>query len=95
MYQTLLLIKSKQTILLKSANITVKDRVAFVKGVEKLHQANLSATDLRGGAALVLAALVAEGKTTIKNIFHIDRGYEDMAKTLSSLGINIYRIENE
>ena len=77
------------------ANITVKDRVAFVKGVEKLHQANLSATDLRGGAALVLAALVAEGKTTIKNIFHIDMGYEDMAKTLSSLGINIYRIENE
>lgn len=77
------------------ANITVKDRVAFIKGVEKLHQSNTCATDLRGGAALVLAALSAEGKSVVDNIFHIDRGYEDMAKVLSNLGIRISRIDNE
>ena len=75
------------------ADITVKDRVAFVKGVPNLFGANVSSTDLRGGASLVLAGLVAKGETIIEDIYHIDRGYEDMAPILSNLGAEIKRIE--
>ena len=75
------------------ANIRLYDRVAIINGVENLNGAPVEATDLRGGASLVLAGLKAKGYTTIDNIYHIERGYEDIVKTLSHLGANIKYIE--
>lgn len=73
------------------ADITVRDRTAVVRGVPRLHGAQVCATDLRGGASLVLAGLAAEGRTVVKDIYHIDRGYEDMSVILSSLGADVTR----
>ena len=67
-------------------------RVCVVSWVNKLHGASVSATDLRGGAALVLNALAAKGQTIISNIYHIDRGYENFEQNLRALGAEIYRI---
>ncbi|MEZ0537666.1 UDP-N-acetylglucosamine 1-carboxyvinyltransferase [Caldicellulosiruptoraceae bacterium PP1] len=75
------------------ANIKVDGRLAVIEGVEKLQGAEVSATDLRAGAALVLAGLTAEGKTEIYNTRNIDRGYEDIDKKLKSLGAEISREE--
>ena len=75
------------------ANIITRDRVAIVTGVEKLFGAEVVASDLRAGAALVMAGLMAEGKTTISNIHFIDRGYEKMEQVFSSLGANIKRTQ--
>ena len=77
------------------ANIRVEGRVAVVCGVETLHGASVCSTDLRGGAALVLAALTAEGESRIGQLWHIDRGYEDMAADLRTLGAEVYRKEEE
>lgn len=74
------------------ASITVKGRTALVRGVERFHCAEVSACDLRGGASLVLAGLGAEGKTTVNNIYHIDRGYFGFEKKLKSIGADVYRI---
>ena len=74
------------------ANIILRDRVAVVKGVEELTGAPVDATDLRAGAGLVLAGLKANGYTTINNVYHIDRGYENFENILTSLGANIKRI---
>ncbi len=74
------------------ADITVRDRTAFIRGVEKLHGAYVTANDLRGGAALVLAALRAEGQSTVSNLWHIDRGYADFEGKLRKLGAKIRRI---
>ena len=74
------------------ANITVRDRMAIVRGVRKLEGAEVYARDLRGGAALVLAGLAASGKTTVHNIHHIDRGYERLDEKLNSLGADIIRV---
>ncbi len=74
------------------AEITVKDRVAIIDGVKKLHSADVTAKDLRGGAALVLAALTADGNTVINEVNHIDRGYVAIEKTLANLGADIKRI---
>lgn len=71
------------------AKISVDGRVAVVEGVEKLKGALVKATDLRAGAALVIAGLAAEGKTTIEEIQHIKRGYEDIVEKLQNLGANI------
>jgi UDP-N-acetylglucosamine 1-carboxyvinyltransferase len=68
------------------AHIITEGRIAIVKGVSKLTSAQIFAEDLRGGAALVLAALAAEGETTIHNAHHILRGYEHIEKDLNSLG---------
>lgn len=73
------------------ANIRVEGRVAAVKGVEKLHGTAVRATDLRGGAAMVIAALAAEGCTEITEIEHIDRGYEEIEKVFARVGGNIIR----
>lgn len=73
------------------ADIKVEGKVAIVEGVNKLYGASVSATDLRGGAALVVAALAADGLTTVNEIHHIDRGYDDIEKALSSVGANIVR----
>lgn len=75
------------------ADIDVEDRTATIRGVEKLHGAEVKATDLRAGAALVIAALCAEGETTLSDIYHIDRGYEDFEEKFRSLGAKVYRVE--
>lgn len=74
------------------ADITVHGDVAVVRGVRKLYGAEVHASDLRGGSALVLAGLKAEGVTSISGVGFIDRGYESFEKTLSSLGAKIQRI---
>ena len=74
------------------ADITIRDRTAVIRGVEKLHGAFLTAGDLRGGAALVLAALKAEGQSTVADLSHIDRGYADFEGKLRKLGAKIRRI---
>ncbi|MCL2076793.1 MAG: UDP-N-acetylglucosamine 1-carboxyvinyltransferase [Oscillospiraceae bacterium] len=71
------------------AKISVDNRVAVVEGVEKLSGAELEATDLRGGAALVTAALYAEGTSKITGISHIDRGYDNLVGNLRKIGAEI------
>ncbi|HHW06209.1 MAG TPA: UDP-N-acetylglucosamine 1-carboxyvinyltransferase [Clostridia bacterium] len=75
------------------ANIRVEGQTAVVVGVEKLYGAQTKATDLRAGAALVLAALAAEGQSEVCGIEHVDRGYEDFHKKLLSLGADIERVD--
>jgi len=74
------------------ADITVMGRNAFVRGVERLKGAEVVAHDLRGGAALTLAALAAEGRSEILDISHIDRGYSNFENKLKSIGGDITRI---
>lgn len=71
------------------ANISIKGKNAIINGIDRLHGANVFAKDLRGGAALVLAGLNAEGLTTVNDIHHIERGYLDMDKKLIELGADI------
>lgn len=75
-------------------SIQVSGRVAVVTGVERLHGARVRSTDLRGGAALCVAALAAEGASQVEEINHIDRGYEDLAGDLRRLGARIIREED-
>ena len=74
------------------ADITVRGRTAVIRGVEKLHGARITASDLRGGAALVVAALKAEGRSEIIDLSHIDRGYAEFEYKLKRLGGKIRRI---
>ena len=73
------------------ARIHVSGRTAVVAGVRALSGAAVSATDLRGGAAMVLAGLAAQGRTEVRQISHIDRGYETMELVLRSVGAQIVR----
>ena len=75
------------------ADIRIEGHHAVVHGVERLQGTQVKSPDLRGGAALVMAALAAEGTTTISGISHIDRGYEHFCEKLTSLGAKISRIE--
>ena len=75
------------------AKITVKDKLAIINGVETLSGAEVCATDLRAGAALVLAGLNAKGYTIVDEIHHINRGYENLMQELNSLNANITLIE--
>ncbi|MBQ9531389.1 MAG: UDP-N-acetylglucosamine 1-carboxyvinyltransferase [Eubacterium sp.] len=75
------------------ANIQVDGKVAVIEGVHKLTGVSVKATDLRAGAAMIIAGLVAEGSTTVENINYIDRGYEDVVVKFSSLGADIRRVE--
>lgn len=75
------------------ANIKIDGRSAVIEGVERLTGSEVKATDLRAGAALVLAGLVAEGNTTISDIYHIDRGYVNIEEKFKRLGADIKRIE--
>ena len=75
------------------ASISISSRTATVEGVERLYGAPLCASDLRAGAALVIAALAAEGESTISHIHFIDRGYEFLEQKLRALGADIKRIE--
>ena len=74
------------------AKITQNGRTANIEGVNELRGATVYASDLRAGAALCLAGLVAHGETVVKNIHYIDRGYESIEKTLQSLGADITRV---
>lgn len=74
------------------AQISVDGKIAVVEGVERLIGAPVKATDLRAGAAMVIAGLVACDTTTIDNISHIERGYEDIVNKLSALGADIKRV---
>lgn len=74
------------------ANIEIKGRSAFIEGVDKLRGAEVVSTDLRASASLVLAGLVAEGTTIIRDIYHLDRGYEKLEEKLKSLGASIERL---
>ncbi len=75
------------------ANIQVDGKVAVIEGVERLTGCEVKATDLRAGAALIIAGLVSDGVTTVENIQYIDRGYEDVVKKFSDLGADIKRVE--
>ncbi len=77
------------------ADIKVINNKAVINGVKSLKGANAECKDLRGGAALVISALSAEGITFIKNIDYIDRGYEKLEVQLANIGADIMRIENE
>lgn len=72
------------------ADIYTENRYAYIRGVEKLHGACVTAEELRGGAALVLAGLGAGGETYVENCGHIYRGYENICRDLSELGARIY-----
>ncbi len=74
------------------ADITVEGKLAIIHGVDKLTGASVRATDLRAGAAMIIAALMADGTTEIRDIFHIDRGYENFEEKFVSLGADIKRI---
>lgn len=73
------------------ANIKTVGKAAIITGTQRLSGAGVEATDLRGGAALVVAGLAAEGETVVRNIHHIDRGYEKIENSLSLLGADIKR----
>jgi len=77
------------------AKVKIEDRVAIIEGVDHLTGAPVMASDLRAGAALVVAGLMARGTTKIGNVKYIDRGYEHIEKKLISLGADIERIEEE
>lgn len=77
------------------ADISVEGREAIINGPKKLKGTSVKATDLRAGAALILAGLVAEGTTEISEIYHIDRGYENIEDKFRSLGANIERVDRE
>jgi UDP-N-acetylglucosamine 1-carboxyvinyltransferase len=74
------------------ANIQILGNEALVRGATKLHGAPVQASDLRASASLVLAGLAADGETLIDRVYHIDRGYENIVKKLSSLGASIERL---
>ena len=73
------------------ADISIEDHHAIVRGVDRLQGAPVSSTDLRAGAALVLAGIDAVGETSVRKIQHIDRGYEDYVGKLASLGADVER----
>ena len=73
------------------ADISFKGSTAIVRGVRELKGTNVMATDLRASASLVVAALGAEGKTTIHRVYHLDRGYEKIEEKLTSLGADVRR----
>lgn len=75
------------------ADIRVEGRVAVVSAVKRLHGSRVCAADLRGGAALAVAALGAQGETILSGLHHIDRGYQCLEGDLRSLGADIYRME--
>ncbi|MGM0379217.1 MAG: UDP-N-acetylglucosamine 1-carboxyvinyltransferase [Bacillota bacterium] len=77
------------------ADIKIEGHSAIVRKGQKFQGAEVEATDLRAGAALVLAGLVAEGETHVNKVYHVDRGYENFEKKLNKLGANIKRVSVE
>ena len=81
--------KYTQELIRMGAKITVEGKTAVINGVRKLYGANVKATDLRGGAALVIAGTAAKGITKVENIEYVLRGYEKFDEKIKKLGINI------
>ena len=77
------------------ASIKVEGSTAIVEGVDKYTGAVVSAPDLRAGAALVIAALTAEGYSTVEDIKYIERGYEDFDQKLRELGAHIEKVDSD
>ena len=77
------------------AQITDQGKSAIFEGVKELYGAPVEATDLRAGAALIIAGIVAKGETSITNLVHIDRGYENIEEKFRGIGANIQRITEE
>lgn len=75
------------------ANIRVEGKIAIIDGVDRLHGSRVKATDLRGGAAMIIAGLMADGTTEITDIYHIDRGYENFEQKFIGLGGDIHRVQ--
>ena len=75
------------------ADIAIEGPSAIVRGGQPLSGAPIMASDLRASAALVLAGLVAKGKTLVKRIYHLDRGYENIDEKLRNLGARVERVE--
>ncbi|MNF98736.1 UDP-N-acetylglucosamine 1-carboxyvinyltransferase [compost metagenome] len=73
------------------ADIRVDMNAAFIRGVPRLYGATVEATDLRAGAALVIAGLAAQGRTVVEQVHHIDRGYDRIEQMLTHLGPDIHR----
>lgn len=87
--------KHAEELIKMGANIKIEGRTAIIKGVKRLTGAEVSSRDLRGGAALVIAGLIAEGATIIDNIdVHVDRGYDKLENKLIGLGADIQRIRD-
>ncbi len=84
-----------EELLKMKADVKVDGRTAVIKGVNKLKSAEVRATDLRAGAALVLACLAAKGTSTVYDVYHIDRGYEFIENKLMNLGAKMKRIEED
>ncbi len=83
--------KYTQELVRMGAKIKVEGKTAIIKGVRKLYGANVKATDLRGGASVVMAGIVAKGMTKVENIEYILRGYEKFDKKLQDIGVDILR----
>ena len=75
------------------AHITAQGKTAFFEGVESLTSSPVYATDLRAGAALIIAGIIADGQTQIYNLEHIDRGYENIEEKFRKIGAKIERVE--
>ena len=76
------------------AEILINGKTAIVTGTEKLHGTEVCAHDLRAGAALIIAGLAAKGKTTVRNVYFVERGYENIIEKLTALGANITRLDD-
>jgi UDP-N-acetylglucosamine 1-carboxyvinyltransferase len=74
------------------ANIEIRNNTAIIEGVKRLSSASVMATDLRASASLVIAGLVSDGETTVRRVYHLDRGYEAIEKKLAGVGADIERI---
>ena len=81
--------KYTQELIRMGAKISIEGKTAVIKGVRKLYGANVKATDLRGGAAVVMAGMAAKGDTRVENIEYILRGYEGFDRKLKGLGVDI------
>ena len=77
------------------ADMKVEGNSVFIKGVDKLMGATVSALDLRAGAAMVIAALMAEGQSVIEQVEYVERGYENFEVKLRGLGANIIRVDDD
>ena len=75
------------------ANIQISGKTATVQGVEQLYGATVAAHDLRAGAALVIAGLMAKGTTTVENIHFVERGSQNLVEKMTGLGANIQRLD--
>jgi UDP-N-acetylglucosamine 1-carboxyvinyltransferase len=75
------------------ADIQVSGNIAIVKGVRHLSAAQVMATDLRASASLILAGLVAHGKTEVNRVYHLDRGYQSIENKFSALNASIQRVK--